>query len=142
MNEPLFEPYALQQRWSLPEAIRPEQWSALFGAYLERLAQACGSSSEGPTAPGVVIGHIKLLALFPESDFLRVSTVRAGDPPTVTGRVPPGLARIDTTLNLLVYGLDHELLAACAARDAATVAAQWSGTVVELPISGSRQHAH
>jgi hypothetical protein len=116
---PIFEPYALEQRWSAARPLDSGEWVALFGEYLALLADACAA------VPASVIGHIKLLALFDGQEYLRVSVVSAAHPPTVTGAAPAGLSAITVTLNVLVYGLPREQLAALTAVTASEVAERW-----------------
>lgn len=125
----------------MPAALQPAEWTALFAQYLDRLARACDAAGKESASP-VVIGHIKLLALFPGRAYLRISAVRAGDPPTVSGAAPKGLARVDTTLNALVYGLPAATLAAQAALIAVTTAQQWHGAVEEIRAQTGEQDAH
>ncbi len=120
-----FEPYAVQQRWPAGRPLKPVEWAELFGEYLARLAGACTAS-----AP-CIIGHIKLLALFPGQEYLRVSVVSATHAPTVTGAVPQGLVEVTVTLNVLVYGLPRERLAALTSSAAAEVADRWGTTVID-----------
>ncbi len=65
-RQPDLEPYALQQRWALPRPLAPAEWAAMFSEYLARLARMCTEAGGDTTSPRVVIGHIKLLALFDE----------------------------------------------------------------------------
>jgi hypothetical protein len=133
--ELIFEPHALRQRWSVASPLEPGAWAGLFGEYLTRLAAAC--TDAGPC----VIGHIKLLALFPGQEYLRVSVVSATHAPTVTGAVPAGLAEVTLTLNVLVYGLPHDRLAALTSATAADVAERWAATLEEQAPIGSAPHA-
>jgi hypothetical protein len=99
MSAPVLEPYATRQRWQSGESLPGAVWQALFAEYLAALACACDAA--GPC----VIGHIKALALFDNSDYVRVSAVSAAHAPTVDGCVPDGLSAVPLTLNVLVYGL-------------------------------------
>lgn len=141
MNPPVLEPYALQQRWAASRPLGPEQWAALFAAYLARLAGACSESEAAPGGDRPVIGHIKLLALFDDGAYLRVSAVSATHPPTVTGAAPAGVSAVAVTLNVLVYGLPASELAALTAAAAQEVAAEQAVTIQEIPLE-STHHAH
>jgi len=141
MSDLALEPVACRQRWTMPATLQPAEWTALFAQYLDRLARACDAAGQESATP-VVIGHIKLLALFPGQAYLRISAVRAGDPPTVSGAAPGGLTRVDTTLNALVYGLPAATLAAQIALNAATLAQRRGGAVEEIPIHTGEQDAH
>jgi len=132
VSELALEPYAAQQRWTMPRPLLSVEWERLFCDYLARLAGGC---AEAAGSRSVVIGHIKLLALFDGRQHLRVSAVSATHPPTVSGAAPDGLDHIDITLNALVYGLPHDSMAALVEQTAAALAGQWSGTAEQLPIT-------
>ncbi len=125
MTDLTLEPYATRQTWSASRPLEPEEWTALHTEYLADLARACVASGT------CVIGHIKLLALFANQEYLRVSVVSAAHPPTVTGAVPAGTADMVITLNVLVYGLTHDRLAQLTSATAVQVAGRWDATVVE-----------
>jgi hypothetical protein len=129
------EPYAVQQHWHMSRPLEPGEWVALFGDYLQALANACA------TAGPCLIGHIKLLALFAGQDYLRVSVVSGAHAPTVTGAVPAGLAEIAVTLNVLVYGLPRATIAALATQTALALLERQDGAVHE-DVPGSSQHVH
>ena len=138
-GQPGLEPYALQQRWTLPRPLAPAAWAALFSEYLAGLARRCihagdPASGDAAAAARVVIGHIKLLALFDGEEYLRVSVVSARHGATVTGGAPPGLSEMPITLNVLVYGLPTRRLAELTAAAAAEVAERWSAAVENLPL--------
>jgi len=137
-NQPSLEPYALQQRWTLPRTLAPAEWAAMFSEYLAGLARMCaeagGHASGDAPAARVVIGHIKLLALFDGGEYLRVSVVSPRHGATVTGGARPGLSEMPVTLNVLVYGLPNARLAELTAAAAAEVAGRWDATVENLPL--------
>ncbi len=137
-SQPGLEPYALQQRWTLPRTLAPAEWAALFSEYLAGLARMCaeagGHASSDAAAARVVIGHIKLLALFDGGEYLRVSVVSPRHGATVTGGAPPGLSAMPITLNVLVYGIPTGRLAELTAAAAAEVAGRWDATVENLPL--------
>jgi hypothetical protein len=139
MTDLILQPYAIRQNWSTPHPLEPEEWTALFCKYLSTLARAC-TDAAGP-AP-LVIGHIKLLALFAGGEYLRVSVVSPTHPPTVTGAAPAGLAEVETTLNVLVYGLPRDRLAALASGAAAEAPAGWAATVKEEAPAAAAPHRH
>ena len=125
MNDLLLEPYAVQQRWQMPEPLVGRDWETLLTSYLAELAHACAAA--GPS----VIGHIKGLALFSDGGYLRVSAVSAVHPPTSDGRAPDGLAELSLTLNVLVYGLARDVLSGLTRDIVSTLAAAHAGLVIE-----------
>jgi hypothetical protein len=125
MSDLALEPYAVQQHWHLSRPLESGEWAALFGEYLQALANACA------TAGSCLIGHIKLLALFAGHDYLRVSVVSAAHAPTVAGAVPAGLAEIAVTLNVLVYGLPRATIAALTTQTALALVERQGGAVRE-----------
>jgi hypothetical protein len=151
-GQPGLEPYALQQRWSLPRPPAPAAWAALFSDYLAALARLCTEAGTDESRAGhsraganraavrVVIGHIKLLALFGEGEYLRVSVVSPRHAATVTGAAPAGLSEMPITVNVLVYGLPTERLAALTAAAAAEVAERWGATVEDVPLPHHHHH--
>lgn len=141
MSDLLFEPYAVQQRWSMPGPLPAQAWQALLSGYLEDLAGRCEAA--GAEQGGrVLIGHIKLLALFDANEYLRISAIKVGIPPTTDGRAPAGLKTMETTLNALVYGLPRTTLRDLAAAAAADAAGQWQGRVEDGPMTASEGHVH
>ncbi len=109
MSEPTLEPFAVQQRWQLAAPQSGSWWQNLLSKYIARLASACASHEAGPEREPL-IGHIKLLALFPDHGYLRISAVSPVHPVTCTGHVPDGLTELSLTLNVLVYGLRRNVL--------------------------------
>lgn len=138
---PGLEPYALQQRWTLPRPLAPGEWAALFSDYLTGLARMCAEAGGDASGPRVVIGHIKLLALFDEGEYLRVSTVSPRHAATVTGGAPHGLLEMPITLNVLVYGLPTERLAELTAAAATEAAERWGAAVEDVPLP-HQHHTH
>jgi len=146
---PSLEPYALQQRWTLPRSLSPGEWAAMFSDYLAGLARLCAeaggqassdAAGRNRAAPHVVIGHIKLLALFDGGEYLRVSMVSPRHGATVTGSTPSGLSEMPVTLNVLVYGLPAERLAGLTAAAAAAVAGHWGAAVETVPLPHHHHH--
>ena len=143
---PGLEPYARQQHWSAPRPLSPGEWSALFSEYLAGVARMCAEANADKSRAGrsraahVVIGHIKLLALFDEGEYLRVSVVSPRHAATVTGAAPAGLSEMPITVNVLVYGLPTERLAALTAAAAAKVAERWGATVEDVPLPHHHHH--
>lgn len=144
---PGLEPYARQQHWSAPRPLSPGEWAALFSEYLAGVARLCaeagadaGSASRS-RATQVVIGHIKLLALFGEGEYLRISVVSSRHAATVTGAAPAGLSEMPITVNVLVYGLPTERLAGLTAAAAAEAAERWGATVEDVPLP-HHHHLH
>ena len=159
MSELALEPYASQQRWQMPAPLAGRDWRELLVAYLAELARACAAAPAGPPggprptgSAGALIGHIKLLALFPGGGYLRASAVSPVHRPTTDGQVPDGLAQLSLTLNVLVYGVPREVLAALARDTASALAAPRAGQVAEdtvqgmgsppLHLSGNHPHPH
>ncbi len=160
MSELTLEPHAVQQRWRMPVPLTGRGWHELLIAYLAALARACttggSSSTAGTSGPacsaGGVIGHIKLLALFPDGGYLRASAVSPTHPPTSDGQVPDGLDQLSLTLNVLVYGVPREVLATLTLEIASTLVAARAGQVSEetvqgmgappLHLSGNHPHSH
>jgi len=136
MSSLTFEPHAVQQVWHINRPLGSTAWMELFGEYLRALAAGCQAA--GPC----VIGHIKLLGLFGDKDYLRMSVVDAGRPPTVTGAVPGCPDQIEIVLNVLVYGIAKETLAVLTSRTAVSVAERWGGAVDEHCQTVSSGHAH
>jgi hypothetical protein len=124
MTQPVLEPYALQQHWTAGRPLESGEWAALFSEYLAALARACAAASRQ-----AVIGHIKLLALFDEGHYLRVSVVSPTHPVTVTGVAPDNLEEVTVTLNVLVYGLTAAQLAGLTSSTAGEAAARRGATV-------------
>jgi hypothetical protein len=150
VSELILEPYAVQQRWQLPAPQPGSAWQRLLGDYVMSLARACaacktetrsatGAEAQRPCTP--VIGHIKLLALFPGGGYLRASAVSAAHPPTYSGQVPDDLAKLTVTLNVLVYGLAHDVLQSLSRDVASALAAAHAGQVTEEDAS-SVGHTH
>jgi hypothetical protein len=140
MTSLVLEPYAIQQRWSAGRPLEPGEWTALFGDYLAGLASACAGSKTAAATQKAVIGHIKLLALFDGREYLRVSVVSPARAPTVTGAVPANLAEVTVTVNVLVYGLPFDTLAALTAVAAHEVAKHWGTVVTEEARAGNPPH--
>lgn len=136
MSELIFEPYAIQQRWRMSEPVAASAWIDLFSVYLIGLADACRAAGAG------IIGHIKLLALFPDGSYLRISVVSPSHGPTVTGKAPNGLSELATTLNVLVYGLTREKTETLTRDAAAFLVGSRLAQVTEIPIDPGNAHEH
>ena len=122
MAELILEPYAVSQHWHLPHA--DGKWEVLLGEYLETLARRC--TEAGPC----VIGHIKALALFADSGYVQISVVSTTLPAQVKGHVPAGCTELELSLNVIVYGLEHDLVERITSETAVHLAAQWRGEVI------------
>ncbi len=102
MAELILEPYAVNQRWRLFGDA--DKWDTLISEFLEMLARRCHETGKG------IIGHIKALALFPDGGYLRVSVVSPNLPAGMEGTVPANCTELVLTLNVIVYGLERDLL--------------------------------
>ncbi len=127
----ILEPYAISQRWKLPQA--EGQWEARLAEYLENLARRC--SAAGPC----VIGHIKALALFPEGGYVQVSVVGPALPASIQGHVPAGCTELALDLNVIVYGLAHDQVKRITRETADQLAAEWQGEVMTEAIQAGPQ---
>jgi methanogenic corrinoid protein MtbC1 len=134
MAELILEPYAVLLHWRLPAV--DGRWEAVLSEYLETLAQGCQA------AGACVIGHIKALALFPGGRYLRVSVVSPTIPAGVEGDVPAGCMELTLALNLIVYGLEQELVEKITLETAINLAAQWQGEVIIEKTSTTSTHKH
>jgi hypothetical protein len=121
MAELDLEPYAVLQRWSLPDTS--VQWDSVLSEYLQSLARQFRQEA------GHFIGHIKALALFSDEHYLRISVIDPRWPATVEGCVPAGQDTLDLTLNVIVYGIKHDTIKQVVEEIAAEIAAQWNGEV-------------
>jgi hypothetical protein len=117
MDHLTLEPFSVVQHWTLPAGTAPPQ--VILAAYLETLARDLQAAGE------CVIGHIKALALFPHQGYLRLSVIAAHLPATIDGAAPPGLAGLDLTLNVLVYGLEREQIAQIVQQVTHQMAEKW-----------------
>ncbi len=102
MADLILEPYAVNQRWLFSQ--KGTGWESLIVEYLETIARACLEDDR------CVIGHIKALALFPSGDYFQVSVVKPGIPAGVKGHVPQDCTELRLTLNVIVYGLERDLV--------------------------------
>jgi len=136
LAELTLEPYAVVQHWHLPGA--DGHWEAILAEYLQTLAQRCVGASGG-----IVVGHIKALALFPNQGYLRVSVVAPEIPASIEGKAPSGCAALELTLNVLVYGLERSAIEQITQAASSEIARQWKGGVdhKELP-QASQRHMH
>jgi hypothetical protein len=132
MAEIILEPYAVQQNWQLAGA--DPDWKEFLEEYLQQLAQACQAGGR------VVNGHIKALALFPAGEYFRISNVGADLPSTSEGTIPPSTRALTLTLNLIVYGLDHEQLQVLTTEISHQMAAAYHGEVSEIPHTHTHVH--
>jgi hypothetical protein len=121
MAELILEPYAVSERWRIPGA--DGRWEAFLAEYLETLARRSAEHK------GCLIGHIKAVALFPGCGYVQVSVVSPKLPAQVNGRVPPGCVELSLSLNVIVYGLEYELIERLTRAAAADLAAKWKGDV-------------
>jgi len=121
MADLILEPYAVSQHWNLRV---DGQWEIILGEYLETLARHCHEA--GPC----VVGHIKALALLPAGGYVQVSVVSPTAPASVKGSVPAGVTELDLALNVVVYGLERDLLEHITRETAAHLSARWQGEVI------------
>ena len=96
------EPYAVVQRWQLPDA--EGQWENILAEYLQGIARR--STTGGKS----VIGHIKALATFTDHNYLRISVVAANIPANIEGQVPKDCIELELTVNVLIYGLKRTVI--------------------------------
>jgi hypothetical protein len=125
MADLILEPYAVSQRWQLPQ--ENANWESLIVEYLQAIARACIEFDH------CVIGHIKALALFPGGDYLQVSVIDPALPAGVKGCVPPNCMELRLALNVIVYGLERDLLERIACETAVQLACQRQGEVITEP---------
>lgn len=104
MSDLILEPFATYVYFKFATNQSKEKWKKILMQFIETLVSRCDDA--GPS----VIGHIKALALFPEKRYLRVSAVSSAHPPEVEGNPPDSFSEMKLTLNLLVYGLNKNLL--------------------------------
>jgi hypothetical protein len=122
MDDLILEPYAVSQRWRFsPEGTN---WESLIIEYLETIARTCMEIES------CVIGHIKALALLPEGGYLQVSVINPELPAGVKGCVPPGCPELKLTLNVIIYGIERDLLERVACETAAHLAYRSQGEVI------------
>lgn len=134
MDELIFEPYAVVQRWKLSSPDQP--WNEILSEYLLALAKEC-------TRPKVsVVGHIKAMALFQDKSFLRISAIAADRPVTIEGQVPDGLTELELTLNVLVYGLPWTVLQQSTDHVTQKIAERWNVQVNTEFISQPNPPSH
>ena len=122
MADLILEPYAVSQRWYFPR--ENTNWESLIVEYLLTIARTCAEFDR------CVIGHIKALALFPGGDYLQVSVINPALPAGVKGCVPPGCTELRLTLNVIVYGLDRDLVERIASETAVHLASRRQGEVI------------
>jgi hypothetical protein len=134
MADLTLEPYAVVQRWDLPEAAG--HWEVILGNYLQSLAQRCSAAGQ------CVIGHIKALALLPNKSYLRISVVAPHIPASIEGEVPSDCRVLELTLNVLVYGLERTVIERITYETSHEVAEQWKGVVNQKEIKQAGQHSH
>jgi hypothetical protein len=122
MAELILEPYAVSQRWHF--AHENTHWESLIVEYLLTIARTCVEFDR------CVIGHIKALVLFPGGDYLQVSVIDPDLPAGVKGHVPLDCTELRLTLNVIVYGLDRDLVERIASETAVQIACQRQGEVI------------
>ncbi|MCL4561021.1 MAG: hypothetical protein M1281_10440 [Chloroflexi bacterium] len=139
MAELILEPYAVSQRWRLPDA--DGRWEGFLAEYLETLARRCAEKQP------YIIGHIKALALFLHNGYAQASVVGSDLPAQVKGNVPPGCTELTLSLNVIVYGLEYDLIERLTCETAIHLAERWKGEVkIEATDSGPQpptgRHLH
>jgi len=117
MADLTFEPYSTTIHFHAPEHF--DCWQEMLTEFIHTLTQKC-------TRIGTVIGHIKALALFDNQNFIQLSAVSRKHPVTLKGAVPEGQAQLHLTLNILVFGLAHEIIEQIAVQTTEEVSAQWN----------------
>jgi hypothetical protein len=122
MADLILEPYAVSQRWRF--SPKDTNWETLIVEYLETIARTCVEFDR------CVIGHIKALALFPGGDYLQVSVINPALPAGVKGRVPPDCTELRLTLNVIVYGLERDLVERITCEAAVHLAYRRQGEVI------------
>jgi hypothetical protein len=122
MADLILEPYAVSQRWHFPH--ENTDWESLIVEYLRTTARTCVKFDR------CVIGHIKALALFPGGDYMQVSIIDPDLPAGVKGHIPPECTDLRLTLNVIVYGLDRDLVERIASETAIQIACQREGEVI------------
>ncbi len=126
MAELNLEPYAVSQIWILSGS--EVSWDAILAEYLQSLAQRCQRET------GNFLGHIKALALFEDGHYLRISVIDPLRPASVEGSVPRGQNSLELTLNVIVYGLKHDILEQITEELAAEFARERNGEVISQAI--------
>lgn len=121
MDELILEPYAVIQDWHLREANG--NWESMLGEYLQRIAQRCSASGK------CLIGHIKALSIFTDKSYLRISVVAPNIPASIEGKAPPDCVHLELTLNVLVYGLERNVVEKIVNVTAREIASQRKGDV-------------
>ena len=100
MDGLIFEPLTLIQTW---HRIRNNQaWVPVLSDYLSILGNLCGERF-----PASLVGHIKAMAGFSCSEYIRFSLVSPGFPVGVDGHVPKDCTSLTLTVNVLVYGISR-----------------------------------
>ncbi len=125
MADLILEPYAVSQHWRF--SLKDTNWETLIVEYLEAIAHTCMEFDR------CVIGHIKALALFPGGNYLQVSVINPALPAGVKGCVPPDCTELTLTLNVIVYGLESDLLERIACDTAVHLASRRQGEVITEP---------
>jgi hypothetical protein len=138
MAELILEPYAVSQHWRLPAAAS-DQWQAILSDYLETLARKCDKNGT------CIIGHIKALALFPDNGYLQISVTGPNFPASIKGSIPGGCTELNLSINVIVYGLEYELVERLTRETAIHLAERWNAEVnIEQsdirPPSGQHNH--
>ncbi len=136
MAELMLEPYAAHLDWHMGGVTEGNPWGCMLAQFLEALASRCEAHDHS------VIGHIKGLATFPGGKFLRVNVVSASYPADVGGAAPEDCRELRFTLNVLVYGLPHQVLSDYVEEIAHRTAEQWNAKVTVSPVSDHSHEAH
>lgn len=132
MADLILQPYAVVQDWHLPGT--DVHWESVLGEYLQRIAQRCAASGK------CVIGHIKALSTFADQGYLRISVVAANIPASIEGKAPPRCVSLELTLNVLVYGLDRNIVEKITLETASEIARQRKGEVHQKNFPHASDH--
>jgi hypothetical protein len=128
------EPYAVLQSWHLPDT--KGQWESTLGEYLQTVAQRCIDQGE------CVIGHIKALATFSDHKFLRISVITPKIPANIEGEVPANCTELELTVNVLVYGLERDVIEKITCETANEIANRWKGGVQHKGLNQADESLH
>jgi hypothetical protein len=134
MSELSLEPYAAYLHLSLDTVMPKKKWQKIVTHYLETLAQRCDETGE------CVIGHIKALALFADSQYLRVSVISSSHPASMEGNPPESFKELKMTLNVLVYGLSRDAIQRLVHEAASDLNLMFRGHIALEPLGIHKHH--
>jgi hypothetical protein len=133
MADLTFEPYSTTIHFHVP--VHFDRWQEVLPEFIHTLAQKC-------TRIGTVIGHIKALSLLDNQGFIRLSAVDRNHPVSLEGKVPTDCQQLDLSINILVFGLSHEIIEQIAVQATDEVSKKWNVKVEikEEPENHTSQH--